>query len=164
MEMIIISTPSEFIVLPPHPLTKDTQQTFILKLGYMRSSQSYIHKLDSLRDRIKQEDFYVVLEIQDSYFLSLLKKVDIYPDVYYKEKKPRWASLYCVSPNKTEYDKMRFTIMGNCPINTPFSNETAGYFYEVWNFKATILKRMKDEDLEEIRDLGVSILTLLGRK
>jgi len=162
--MIIISTPSEFIVLPPNPLTKDTQQTFTLKLGYMRSPRSYIHKLDTLRNRIKQEEFYVVLEIQDSYFLGLLKNVEIYPDTYYEWKPLRWASLYCVSPNKTEYDKMRFTIMGNCSINTPFSNETAGYFYEVWNFKATILKRMKDEDLEDMKSLGISILTLLGRK
>jgi len=157
MEMIIISTPSELIVLPPHPLT--TQQTFTLKLGYMWSSQSFIHRLETLgEEKMKQKHCYLILQIREDYFLSQLEQIQI----YYGQ--PRMADLYCTTFSREEYDEMIHVILANCPKNVLLSSPDWGSYYELWDFRAVILKRIDGEDLEEIRNLGVSILTLLGRK
>jgi len=165
MEMIIISTPSEFIVLPPHPLTKDTQQTFTLKLGYLWSSQSFIHRLETLgEEKTKQKHCYLILQIREDYFLSQLEQIQIYYGSYYKERRPRMADIHCVILSKEEYKEMIRAILRSCRKNVPLSSPDWGSYYELWDFRAVILKRIDGEDLEEIRNLGVSILTLLGRK
>jgi len=165
MEMIIISAPSEFIVLPPHPLTKDTQQTFTLKLGYMWSSQSFINKLENLGvEEIARKYYYVIFQVQEDFFLSQLKEMQIYYDSYYENRRPRMADLYCITFSREEYDEMIHAILANCPKNVLLSSSDWGSYYELWDFRAVILKRIDGEDLEEIRNLGVSILTLLGRK
>ncbi|WAE39462.1 MAG: hypothetical protein QIT36_gp038 [Methanophagales virus GBV301] len=74
------------------------------------------------------------------------------------------ADIHCVILSKEEYKEMIRAILRSCPKNVPLSSPDWGSYYELWDFRAVILKRIDGEDLEEIRNLGVSILTLLGRK
>jgi len=174
MEMIIISTPSEFIVLPPHPLTKDTRQTFTLKLGYMRNSPSTVselEKLESLRVRTEIRNCYVVFRIQEDFFLGQLKQMIIHyalsfkdGRLYYKKEEPRMVDIHCDTPSQEEYEEMIRAVLMSCSKNFVLSSLDWGSYYEIQSFQVAILERKGYEDLEDLRNIGISVLTLLGRK
>ena len=114
--MIIISTPSELIVLPPHPLTKDTQQTFTLKLGYMWSSQSYIQKLRNLTKEIEKKSCFVIIQIREDFFVSCLKQAVISCcDPCYKERRARKVDIFIVGDQEYVFlTKVEFIFQTSC--------------------------------------------------
>ena len=165
MEMIIISAPSELIVFPPHPLTKDTQQTFTLKLGYMWSSQSYIQKLRNLTKEIEKKSCFVIIQIREDFFVSCLKQAVISCcDPCYKERRARKVDLHCIMFSKEEYDEMIHVLTSSSKSVQRLWSSDDNCYFELFDFKAVILQKKNNEDLEDIRNLGTGVLTLLGRK
>ncbi|MCD6148657.1 hypothetical protein J7J18_04750 [bacterium] len=163
--MIIISSPSEFVVLPPLPFTKETWQTFLIGLGYMWR-QPAINNLSILpTTEIHEGSYFIMFSVQDRFFIARLKEIRLWRDTYYrKEIRFRQADLQCVIPNNNEYESMRHKVMATCPLNSLYTNKIIeGFCYELWDFKAIIIKREREESIEDTKHIGIGMLTLLRK-
>ena len=161
MNEIVISSPAEILGIP-----KNKIGPILLMLGYMFSSSTYINELLEFRKFIEHDVCYLLFKIDRNYVMGKIINMFVSHDHYYSVPIPRTVNaLLDVTPY--EFQKIILDISQSknvilSSLQTKVFGE-AWDFYELWFFNGVILKQQK-ESIQDLKNIGVGLLTILGKK
>jgi len=161
MNEIVISSPAEILGIP-----KNKPGTILLMLGYLFPSSIQINKFFELKKFIEHNVSYLLFGINRDYVIGEISNISVSYDHYYSVPIPRAVDML-VDVTEGEFQKtILSTSQSKNVISSPLQIKVFGKawdFYELWFFNGVILKQQK-ESIQDLKNIGVGLLTILGKK
>ena len=161
MNEIVISSPAEILGIP-----KNKPGTILLMLGYLFPSSIQINKFFELKKFIEHDVSYLLFGINRDCVIGEISNVSVSHNHYYSVPIPRAVDML-VDVTEGEFQKITLNISKSTNIiSSPLQMKVFGEawdFYELWFFNGVILKQQR-ENIQDLKNIGVGLLTILGKK